>query len=264
MDVKIAMLDVDGTLKRETGWLPGAKELIAALHSAGVTVALCSGRAIDSLQVTGVECPEVTYLAGAGGSIAQRRDGNGWVTIGERFLAPDVVREVTDRAEALGMEVWAYSNERWYVTQITPRVTYDEGFTHATAHVEPIRDRTDIIKMLMFCENPEQQAFRDELAARTGLAVASSYPGYWDLLPADSLADKGGDLILADLGATWAQTVAVGDGLNDVGMLSRAGFAYALAPRTLDELDPADARYVRAAGGSVADALADLRTRGIV
>lgn len=264
MDIRLAMLDVDGTLMHEGEWFDGSLELVRALDAAGIAVALCSGRAIDSLQVTGSRVPEVSYLAGAGGSIAKRRDGDVWRTIGERFIPAGLVREVVRRGADVGMEQWAYSNERWYVTERTPRVVYDEGFTHATATVEPFEAREDIVKILLFCDTPEQAALRDDVATWEGIGVASSYPGYYDMLPQSSLDTKGGDLLVEAVGCSWDQVLAVGDGPNDLGMLERAGLAYGLHERVAAELPDGQPHQVRTFGGGIADVLADLRERGVV
>lgn len=260
--MRLAMLDVDGTLKHETEWMPGARDLIRALDEAGIAVALCSGRELRSLRTTADELGCVRYLAGAGGSLAMAHDGGEWRVVGERRLPREVVDEVMRGTERLGMELWAYTDSAWLVRERTPRVIYDEGFTHAQAQVGDASGRDDIIKLLLFCENPEQEAFRREITGWDGIGVASSYPGYWDVLPEQSLATKGGDLLTEAFGCTWAETIAAGDGSNDLGMLSRAGLAYLLAPRRVAELEPGDGERVEV--GEIAGALEDLRRRGIV
>lgn len=258
------MLDMDGTLMHEGDWFPGSLDLLAALDRAGIAVALCSGRAIHSLRASAAGRPEVSLLAGAGGAVVQGRDGDGWRTVGIRHLPAALVAGVEDRTRELGMELWAYTPEEWLIRERSPRVEFDESFTHTTSRVAPFTGRDDVVKLLTFGEDDAQQAYLAELAAVPGIGVASSFPGYWDVIPADALATKGGDLLVDVVGCSWREVLAVGDGGNDLGMLSKAGTAYALAPRTLDELDPAEDWQWRRAGGRIIDVLADLRERGIV
>ena len=254
----LAMLDVDGTLRDEVGWKPGALDLVSALADADVTVALCSGRAIDSLHRTAEELTAVTYLGAAGGSLVQRREPHGWFTVGQRYLDPEFVAWASAGAEHVALELWAYTDTGWLALRRTPRVDHDEEFTGASAEIADYAGRTDIVKLLAVDSRAHHEAFLGEFAAHADVALVPSYPGYLDIVPADSAQTKGGDLITADLGITWDDVLAVGDGENDLGMLSRAGAAMAMAPLRLAQLDPDDGRRTRRACADLTEVLAFL------
>ena len=158
------------------------------------------------------------------------------------------------------MELWAYTLDSWIVTELSYRVTRDMGFTNATpVLVERLTVRDDVIKLLAFARTPEQNSLLVELDGRADLAVVESYPGYNDICLATSAATKGGDLLLADLGLGWSDVLAVGDGQNDLGMLSKAGTALLMEPLRAEMLHPALPGQVRVECPTLADALRQVR-----
>lgn len=234
----LAMLDVDGTLRGEADWMPGALDLLARLGASGTPIALCSGRPVDSLTKTAADHPEIGYLAPGSGSMALRRDGDTWVPFAHRYLPPVAVNWTVNRAAEIGMEVWAYTDTTWLVAEITPRVKKDVLMTGAEPVVAELGRRFDVIKLLIFATRPEHDALVAQVRGITGFAVVSSYPGYLDIVHADSAATKGGDFLTHELGLTWADVVAAGDGENDLGMLAKAGVACCMPPLTQDALAP--------------------------
>lgn len=234
----LAMLDVDGTLRDEEGWKPRAGTLIDALYDAGLTVALCSGRNTESLQGLAVDHPQIGYVAAGSGTTVLARDGDGWRSLGARFIAPDTVDWVCDQVEAVGMELWAYTDTAWVVESVNERVTAESHMVGAHATVGAIRGRDTIVKLMAFPLCKAHRATLETIDAQRDLGVVQSYPGYFDIVRAEATATKGGDLLVADLGIGWSRVVAMGDGENDLGMLSKAGVAMAMAPLRTALLDP--------------------------
>ena len=260
MRFRLAMLDVDGTLRDEEGWKPGATDVLDELASTGVPIALCSGRPVESLLALADERREIAYIAAGSGALVQRRDLDGWTTVGTRFLPLPLVAELETRAAALDMEIWAYTIDSWIVKEVTHRVTRDRELTDATAEVvDQLTGNDQIIKLLAFARTPEQNSLLVELDSRPELAVVESYPGYNDVVLATSAATKGGDILLADLGLHWSDVLAVGDGQNDLGMLSKAGTALLMEPLRTEMLHAAQPGQVRVQCPSLEVALAEVR-----
>ncbi len=260
MRFSLAMIDVDGTLRDEGGWKPGAIELLDELASTGVPIALCSGRPLESLLGLAAIRPEIAYVAAGSGALVQRRDTDSWTTVGTRFLPAALVAEVEERAEELGMELWAYTLDSWVVRDISHRVTRDRELTHATPSVvDRFTGLPDVIKLLAFARTPQQNSLLVDLDSRPELAVVESYPGYNDICLATSAATKGGDILLADLGLQWSDVLAIGDGQNDLGMLSKAGTALLMEPLRTEMLHRASPGQVRVQCPTLAVALGEVR-----
>lgn len=237
--VRLAMLDVDGTLRHADGWLPGVEPLLTALGEAGIAVALCSGRNTESLVGLAAEHPQIGYIASAGGSVVLARDpaAVGWRVLARRCLPRGVLDDVVAGLASAGIECWAYTPDAWLVPRISLRVMREIGVVGAQPREASLTGRDDVAKVLALPTEARHREVLAQFAARDGLAVVESNPdGFVDVVPAEAVAGKGGDVLTEHLGIDWSQVLAVGDGENDLGMLGRAGLAVLLPPLTTDRL----------------------------
>lgn len=235
----LAMVDVDGTLRGARDYLPGARDLLDLLGASGTPIALASGRMADSLAAIAEEFESISLLAASSGSVAMRRVSDGWVRFGQRYLPQDAVAWTAREAARLGVEAWAYTDERWILAEMTPLAQEEILITGSRPELADIAGRGDVTKMLLFPTRPEHEALVTQVKAIPGLDLVHSNPGYLDVVDAESAATKGGDFLIAELGIGWADVVAIGDGENDLGMLSKAGVACCLGAITPGQLAPA-------------------------
>lgn len=236
MTISLALFDVDGTLKHEASWLPGALDLLAAVADAGVPIALCSGRVADALHLIAEEVRGVAYLSGAGGTVVQERRAGGWHTLAETYLPPEVVVPIVEEAADAGIELWTYTPTRWVATRLTDRTAWE---TAATGVEPELGDPTTLDDVVKFVAVPRSDADRVALFAlgeRYPVGVVGSHPELIDVAPLSAVAWKGGDKLVEHLGLAWARVCAVGDGSNDLGMLGAAGLAFLMPPRRVGEL----------------------------
>lgn len=277
MTFRLAMLDLDGTLLHVGDLKPGATDILERLDAAGVVVALCSGRSLEAMHLTAADLPQVSFLAAGGGSIVQARDDDGWRTIGERFLTIAQVSRVAEVTAHHGMELWAYTSSQWLIPARSQRTDFEERFTGVTPVVAPLVGRSDVAKLLTFADSPAHERVLETLGEAEGVSVVSSFegadaagvpglegiPAYFDVIPEASAQTKGGDVLIEALGIGWSDVLAMGDGPNDLGMLSRAGTALLMPPRTVAELDAPRPGQDRRALRGLHDALALLGDRGM-
>ncbi|MFV0427850.1 MAG: HAD hydrolase family protein [Arachnia sp.] len=247
----LAMLDVDGTLRRRDVWNEGATHAVRQLIDAGLSVALCSGRSTQSLIQLADELPGVSLLCSGSGSTALVRDENQWRVLGHRAIAPRVVDEALTIAADAGVEVWAYNQRQWLAPGPSPMLEYEARFIGDSPVFEPIAGRGDLGKVLPIVPEAKYSALAAKLDALDGVRVviSASFDGgfYADVVPEESTATKGGDFLLDHLGIEWDQVLAAGDGSNDIGMLSRAGLAITVAPMTPEALGAASPHQRRVA-----------------
>lgn len=259
MTYRLAMLDVDGTLQHAGTWNPGAEELLDLLRSRGITVALCSGRTSASMTWLGGRVAHAAFVAANSGSTVWERVGDEWRVLRHRSLGVEQVSEIIATAEAAGIEVWAHTERDWLVRDRTPRVARDESFVGDTALIADAADRGDVGKLLLLSSAPSHEPVARGLAALPGVAAVSSSEIFMDLVPEASAAGKGGDVLIDRLGIGWDEVIAVGDGENDLGMISQAGLGIAISPIAVDDLAPARPGQVRRGAADTAEALAVLR-----
>ena len=263
-DHRLVLLDVDGTLRDEEGWKPLAGTLIRALSDAGLTVALCSGRNTESMEKLATEHPQVSFLGTGSGALVLGREGDGWTVLASRFISQDTAAWVCEQADDVAMEVWAYTDSQWLVRSHNARVEAESLFVGAQATVGSFTGRDDIVKLLAFPLARRHRDALDRVDAQRDLAVAQSYPGYFDIVRSEAAAAKGGDVLVDRLGLDWSQVIAMGDGENDLGMLSKAGIAMAMAPLRTALLDPPSAGQQRFDCPDLDAVLAHLRDLGVI
>lgn len=240
MDLRLAMLDIDGTLRHKGDWFPGAVELVQLLAQSGLEVALCSGRTTGSMFTLAAELPEVTWITSNSGATALRKEADGWKLMAHRALPVETVQAGVKLGDELGVEIWAHTAHDWLIREETPLALGERKFVGDGFHVEDFTTRDDIGKLLFRPETDEQMAEIRKLAALPGAAVVASGAttnfGYADLLPEQAPIAKGGDLLVEALGIEWSQVVSAGDGENDMGMLGHAQMAVAMPPLKVDSL----------------------------
>ncbi len=259
MAISLAMLDVDGTLRSREQWLPGARELVADLVERQVKVALCSGRSVGSLQSLAADLGVVSYLCAGSGCVALKLDGDDWALLGERTLAPELVDFAVAYAQEHGIEVWLFGAHGWYVADRGPEVLRDETEVGDIAIVTKLFGRSDIGKVLFLDRHAEHVDAIRNFPIPEHMVIVSSGHAYHDLIHQETTKDKGGGFLLRDLGIGWDQVMAMGDGENDLGMLTQAGAAMAIKPLTLAELPAPSSGQTRLTIDGISEARAWVR-----
>ncbi len=233
MSGSLAMIDVDGTLMHRGQWNPGAHELITHLADNGFQIALCSGRPTGSLITLTQEMPAVSLIASSSGTTVLARepsDEDPWRLLGHRTLDPQLVERAIILADHAGIETWAYNDRKWLVREFSERVRDEETFIGDTPHIDPIIGREDIGKVLFLTEGQDHGSLLRRIDAWDAVGVVKSGSTYADLIPEIATHTKGGDILLEHLGVGWNNVLAIGDGQNDLGMLTKAGQAIGVAP----------------------------------
>lgn len=251
MAISLAMLDVDGTLMHRERWNPGALELIGHLADSGMQVALCSGRPTGSLITLAQQVPQVSMIASSSGATALVRDPltreETWRVLGHRALEPDLVVQALVLADQAGIETWAYNDRQWLVRSISAKVRDEETFIGDVPVLDPIVGRMDVGKVLFILRNSEQLELAKTFAGWEGAGVVLSADAFADLVPEVATFTKGGDLLIDHLEIGWDDVLALGDGENDIGMLSRAGSSIAIAPLSQEAVPGSGGRRANAA-----------------
>lgn len=243
MTIKLALLDVDGTLRDGSDWQPGALEFIRRLGEANIPVSLNSARTPRSLRKLVEDIPEVTFIAGSGGAVVRERLEDGtWRLVAGSHLPAFVVQSVIEQTREAGIELWVFTAEgHWFVDKVTDTVRWYGEATSQKATVTDLTTFTDlasvtdpVVKMAIV---PTGDAVRDYAFSLTDyeyVAVVQQDERLIDVVPDAAMRYKGGDAIVSALGILWGDVLAVGDGPNNIGMLAAAGTSYLLKPLTLD------------------------------
>jgi Cof subfamily protein (haloacid dehalogenase superfamily) len=180
------------------------------------------------LEEAGIDDPVVCYQ---GALVADPVTG--------RFLRHEPIRlelarEVVALVRGEGFHVNCYVDDELYVDEITPAAQRYAGFQHLSVHA--VGDLAAWLSepptKLVAIDEPE---VLDELEARMKerfagrLYISKSLPYFLEFASPEVTKASGVAFVDERLGFTAAETVAFGDGENDVELLEWAGFGVAVA-----------------------------------
>lgn len=243
MKIKLVAIDMDGTFLDDDKNIP--EENLKALRECaalGVEVVPATGRAIRVIPKEIRNLPGVRYaITTNGAAVADLRDGT---IVDSRRLPLDLAVKVLEMARKSPDDIMydayvdgvAYSMDRFMQNisryAATPGMELLIRKTRKTVddNIEYVRGlNTDVDKINMYFTDMEaRKRMRESLLAVPGLSVTSSIINNLEINAAG--ADKGGALLrlAAALGIDEKETMAMGDGENDISMIQAAGIGVAM------------------------------------
>jgi Cof subfamily protein (haloacid dehalogenase superfamily) len=231
--VRLLLADVDGTLVTQDKVLTDrAIGAVHALHDAGVTFAITSGRPPRGMAMLIDPLDIQTPIAAFNGGLLVDRDMN---VIEQRVLPEELVVPVADMMSSFKLDVWLYSGADWYVpkadgphvaretwtVKFDPKVMSDgvNGLTGSVAKLVGVSDDHDAV-------DKASEAVHDKFGDH--VSAAASQPYYLDVT--HPLANKGA--VAKYLAAKYKlgpeDIATIGDMPNDVLMFAHSGLSIAM------------------------------------
>lgn len=232
MAIKLIITDIDGTLlNRDREVTPPTDRALRRAKERGVLVTLSSGRTLLGigayLHYASPGAPVIVY----NGAILARADS--LELLYERCLDASAVREIWARGRELGMGLVAWRRTELFVNRLDGPMQYYRNLSHATARLvasDPEPFAGAVNKMIWVGKAERVAAALEDLKARPvrGADWFTSEPEYLEFAP--SGVSKGTGLLLAGeiCGVEPEEIMAVGDEMNDLPMLERAGLGVAM------------------------------------
>ncbi len=235
MGVRLIALDIDGTILPYDGdsrggeISPRLRAAVTALVEHGRTVVLASGRmpagVIRIARELGLNTP---FIAQEGCMIA---NGDG-----------EIVRELKiDRGLALAVSAYAreagydyewFNSDRYAVTTESPATAYyaELGEVTPEVHIRPETLGIEPNGVGVLSGKGSSSAVHQALVERHGDALhLLDFPFVTVALHPDATKGRALSLVARDLGIAQSETLAIGDSVNDVSMLTWAGRGLAVA-----------------------------------
>lgn len=240
MDIKLIALDMDGTLL-EPDHIHVSPRNIAALRAAsalGVKIVIASGRNICLIEDAAAAIGVVDYAISANGAGARDwRTGEWLYHVG---LPTAQWQAMLKLMHARGLAVETYADGKAYLTQADLNGLCSLGFPPEFSdffvrRVEVVEDVVAALEgktmekfNLFFVPPADRAALMANLSATGPVVFANGEPTNLEMTAPG--ADKGVALahLCAHLGIAPEQVMAFGDGDNDLGMLSWAGWSFAM------------------------------------
>jgi Cof subfamily protein (haloacid dehalogenase superfamily) len=230
--IALVVSDVDGTLLTKDKVLTdGAKAAVQKLHEAGIGFTIVSSRPTIGMGFL-IEPLSITLPIGAfnGSSIVDSK----LRPIEQHLIPPAVAQRSLDVLNAFGVDIWLFTNDRWYTRnrdgeyvpheklaiKADPAIVTD--FTpHLTEACKIVGASSDFAR-LQRCE-----AAMKEAVGREATAVRSQNY-YLDVTPPGH--DKGTFVAAMSkrLGISTDAIATIGDMENDLPMFAKSGISFAM------------------------------------
>lgn len=254
MPIRLLAIDLDGTLVNDRLELnPRDVAAVRAAAASGVEVVLATGRMFKSslryAEPLGLKGPIINYQ---GAVVREISTGKVWYRC---ELTVDMQQRVLAFTEPRDWHVNAYVNERVYTARARPEADLYARIAMVPYEiVGPLSKwvRQDSTKMVSVDLDPTDVPARiNELSAWMGdvASVTRSLDWFIEVINPQVSKARALAMVANRLGLPQAEVCAIGDNINDVDMVSWAGFGVAMgnAPAALKKV----AKYVT---GSVAEA----------
>ena len=253
-------LDLDGTIVSASLQLdPRDVEAVGRILLAGIAVVACTGRpfpgALPWVERIGLEGPIVCYQG------AQVRTLSGEVLL-DQGIKHDIAMEVIVFARERDLHVQAYADDKLLVERDRPEAHEYADHAGMAIHVVPELGQAmgpTTPKLVIVAKSEVLEALLPEVRRRWDgrLNAATSMPNYLEFTAIES--DKANALafLCKRLGIRQEETVAVGDGRNDVSMIAWAGLGIAVEGSEPEVIAAAD-RTIPGPGHGGIQQLADL------
>lgn len=229
--IKLLLSDVDGTLVRSDKSLaPRTVDSVHALHDAGITFAVTSGRPPRGMEMLVEPLALAAPIAGFNGGLVVEPDLK---VLEERLLPDGLVPRAIELLESFGLSVWVYRGEDWLVrdpegphvdreantVQFDPTVVESLEGIGGVVKIVGVSDDFDVVASAA-------DATRAELGEH--VSAARSQPYYLDVTHPQ--ANKGA--VVGDLSKRYSvaedEIATIGDMPNDVLMFAHSGLSIAM------------------------------------
>lgn len=231
---KIIFLDIDGTLLSfRTHRVP--ESTIRAVRKArrqGIKIWIATGRPLPFVSNLGqLEYDGIMCVNGAQCQI-RSADGNGWQVIHSQPIPSDDVERMIEEQHRTGLAVVYAGNERAILTApmglpaaVGDIFTMLDIKVPAFAQPEEARDFT-VMQIIAFYTEAEQKHIIGDILK--GCNDTRWHPVFADCIAKGTNKSSGIDHVIRHYGFQLSETMAFGDGGNDIEMLRHAGIGIAM------------------------------------
>ncbi len=256
---RLIACDIDDTILDHNGKLPKSnRDALRRLHERGIAVVLSSGRATISVRRVAdliYERTDDTYLLTFNGARVVTAASDD--TIYEQFLEPHTVRGIVEFARKKNVVLLGYDSAE-FIYEAHNGQFRDQTAGYARSTSMNSRQVVDLAtalpngspKLLMIDEHETLETYKLELAdiARGEFVVTFSKPHYLEILHPKVNKGIGLQHLANHLRLPIEETLAVGDNLNDIEMLTAAGLGIAVGNAHAELKKAADVVLERSAG----------------
>ena len=235
---KLLVVDVDGTLLDKNGIISDEdKKALARAGAAGIRVSLCTGRAVKACDKIFSQITLDGYHIFFDGALVCHPET--WEEVYADPINKDIVKQMAEYVHGLDINLDMYAASRYFIE----RETWATEIRRTFFGLEPILvdftrlwDNERIIKGTLVVKSEEETAlahdfylhFKDRLHFSFTKTPAFPEVDFINVLAPDVSKGTALKALTGFLGITLAEVAAMGDGANDIPLLTTAGLAIAM------------------------------------
>lgn len=268
MSYRLFALDIDGTIRTEDYPLSQrTMEIITHIRSLGAIVTVATGRMFDSASRAcaelNLDCPIISFQG------AQVSDPTTGRILWQRQLTIDMFTSTLKFLESQAVEVLVYKNNQIYVTSVSPWIEKYVRRNHAQLEVVKdfkFIDAEYLTRIVVVGKDTDIGEIEVDMKAMfdSKLYVTRSLPQFCEILHPEGGKEKALAWLCTHFGIDQHETVAFGNGYNDIGMLEWAQLGIAIEGSPPEVLAVADNIAPPVSEEGVASVLEELVTKGLV
>lgn len=229
---KVAFLDLDGTLLDSNLEISRiSSKAVVDAASSGVRIVFASGRPLASIArlTRSFASPEMYAIGSNGGCTAIFPDLR---ILQSRGFEPEIPQRLIHIADQSDIALCLYTTHGWFTSRHDEYVALEQtrSSTQSTGLIDSMNPNSEVIKAMLVGPNDRLTSLKERISAEftSGLEAFFTYPEYLELMPDGVSKVTACDHLLDSLGLTWADAMVVGDGLNDMTMMTKASTRVAM------------------------------------
>lgn len=221
-EIRLVLSDLDESLLSPDHHVgQRSRAAIAGLQAAGVTVALCTGRAPETTRPTVADLGVRYYICNNGATVF-----DGEQILAERTMAPSVTLALTRFFEGRSIPVYLMTPEGYFVSHRTPATDAADQVRQVRPALLPAERWALPAHKVMAWGGAS--AYEEGQALFGGQVHIIYHADYLEIAPPGVSKQWGGQRLAEHLGIPAKAVAAVGDALNDVEMIKWAGVGAAM------------------------------------
>lgn len=224
--LKAIFLDVDGTLLSFSSHTVPVSTITALekLHHNGIKIIIATGRSANNL----AEISMIPYegVIGLNGADCVLCDGT---IIDRRSIPLDLFKKSMELAQKYDFAIAVEGNDGIFVDKLNPRVI--EMASRIDHPVPEVKDLWQVYKegeTAQFCFFTDEETEGKIMSELPGLASSRWCDIFADINMAGTNKAAGVEAFIRHLGINQTETIAFGDGGNDIPMLQKVGIGVAM------------------------------------
>ena len=268
MGYRLVALDIDGTIRSPDYPLSDrTRKALSRVMDAGAYVTIATGRmfrsAVEITKGLDLRSPIASFQ---GAHVADPATGE---VLWHRPLEPSMAREALDAVAPWGLDVMAYHSDRVYIREMTPGLeAYGERnrvIVKVVGDLSALANK-GLTRLVVAGGEDEIERLEAHLKSRfdSTLYVTRSLPHFCEILHPESGKDKALGWLCDYLGVGQRDTIAFGNGYNDVQMLQWAALGVAVAGAVPQVIEVADRTAPPIEEDGVAQVLEQLLDQGLI